>query len=188
MSRPSPAAGPDPNYGTLEYFQEELKAPTAWRRIAAAQSLANKAAENFKLRLAEDYAGTLGVSAAETTNDEAMVRDVEAQVDEYRQQCIAMAQKNFAEHTHTVAGENGKRVSPVLALFRLATLTDDLVDKSLDIALAENMLSVGDQLHSFKDGFLEGSFDINDPTARQYAIKAMIAEQDQTLFRSTVAT
>ena len=186
MSRPPLAS--DPNYGTLDYYQAELEAPTAWRRIAAAQNLAQKAGENFKLRLAEDYAGTLGVSATNTTDDEDMVRDVEAKVNEYRQQCITMAQKNFTQHTHTVAGENGARVSPVLALFRLATLTDELVDQSLDIALAKNPLSLGDQLHSFRDGFLEGSFDINDSTARNQAILAMIAEDDQTLFRSTVAT
>ena len=75
-------------YGTLEYYQQELGPETPWRQLDAARSLADKAVSNFRRVLMRDHKTPLGVNAADTEMDEAMIADVEAQCEELYQKIV----------------------------------------------------------------------------------------------------
>ena len=124
-------------YGTQEYFSQELKASTASRRVAAANTLARKAEENFCRQLKADYDGTLGIDASNTNDDQIMMAEVKAKCEALKSACIAAAGRNFSEVTHTTAGHQGQRVENGVALFRLATLND--TDPFLDIMVPKGI-------------------------------------------------
>lgn len=105
MSLPgNPAANNEANFGTLEYYQNELQSETSWRWLDAARNLADKAVANFERVLAHDYATTLGVNADDTRMDEAMVADVEAQCADLHAKIIRDCQTQRDSDVNRVRG------------------------------------------------------------------------------------
>lgn len=175
-------------FGTQEYYAAELRADTPWRRLAAARDLANKAADNFQRRLEADYDSTLGVNKADTTDDDDMIREVKNECERLRQDLITSLE--FPSKSTALEAEDhlGQSLSPLSALFAIATVED--TDLFLDIATPENPFSLSDQMHNLKDGVWDRySFDINDPDERARALQAIYTESrnNQTLFRSQIS-
>lgn len=174
-------------FGTLEYYQQELQSETSWRWLDAARNLADKAVANFERVLRQDYASTLGVSADDTEMDEAMIADVEAECAELHAKIVRDLQSERDSDVNRVRNTNGDYMSPVIALFKIATLGEQGTDRFLDISTLEGDLSFSSLAASTADGVYDKySFDIDDPTDRELAIRAIISEQDETLFESQV--
>jgi len=188
MSLPAnPAASNEADFGTLEYYQNELQSETSWRWLDAARNLADKAVANFERVLAHDYATTLGVDADDTGMDEAMIDDVEAECADLHAKIIRDCQTARNTDANRVKGLQGGYMSPVVGLFRIATLQS--VDGFLDIATLEGDLSLQSIVQSTADGaFDEHGFNIDKPEQRQLAIRAIMSEQDITLYENRVRT
>lgn len=78
-------------------------------------------------------------------------------------------------------------MSPVVGLFRIATLQS--VDGFLDIATLEGDLSLQSIVQSTADGaFDEHGFNIDDEAQRHLAIRAIMSEQNTTLYTNRVRT
>ncbi len=175
------------SFGTLEYYQAELGSETPWRRLAAARNLADKAASNFERTLKADYQKTLGVDAEETDLDETMVQEVKAQCEALHQKIVRDLQTERPNDVNRVKNLNGQYMSPVLGLFRLATLEN--TDGFLDIATLNGDFSFDSLVGSTADGvFDKYGFNIDSAQQRQQAIVAMISETDPTLYAGRVRT
>jgi hypothetical protein len=175
------------SYGSLDYYQEKFNSDTSWVWLEAARDLADKAIENFSRILKADYATTLGISAEDTEHDEIMIAEVEAECHELHDKIVRDLQTQRNTDVNRVRGLEGGYMSPVLALFKIATC--QTTDPFLDIATLEGDLSFKSLARSSVDGpFDKYSFNIDKPDDRQLAIRAIMSEQDSTLYASTVRT
>lgn len=190
MSLPNqPAPTNEADFGTLEYYQNELQSDTAWRWLDAARNLADKAVANFERALTHDYATTLGVNADETKMDEAMIKDVQTQCEELHAKIIRDCQTQRDSDVNRVRGLNGGYMSAVVGLFKIATLRPKAIDGFLDIATLEGDYSLDSLGHSTLDGaFDKHGFNIDDAAQRQLAIRAIMSEQNATLYHNRVRT
>lgn len=188
MSVPeNPAVHNEAAFGTLEYYQNELQSETTWRWLDAARNLADKAVNNFQRVLAHDYATTLGVNADDTEMDEAMIADVEAECADLHAKIIRDCQTERDTNANRVRGLQRGYLSPVVGLFKIATLRPEAVDGFLDTATTEGDYSFDSLAHSTLDGaFDKHGFNIDDAAQRQLAIRAIMSEQDTTLYGSRV--
>lgn len=170
---------PKARLNSLEDFNQRLNSETAWVWLDAARDLADKAVTNFTARLHEDYQTTLGVDADKTSDDEAMIEEVETQCEELHAKIVRDLQTSRDSDVNKTRGYTGGYMSPVLGLFRIATCKN--VDGFLDIASLENPLSFSSHAHNLKDGTWDKyGFDINKPADRKYAIAAIMSEGNST--------
>ncbi len=190
MSLPgNPAATNEADFGTLEYYQNELQSETSWRWLDAARNLADKAVANFERVLAHDYATTLGINADDTEMDEAMVKDVQAECEDLHAKIIRDCQTQRNSDVNRVRGLNGGYMSPVVGLFKIATLRPEAIDGFLDTATTEGDYSFDSLAQSSLDGaFDKHGFNIDDEAQRHLAIRAIMSEQDTTLYQNRVRT
>ncbi|NCP67577.1 hypothetical protein GW756_04885 [bacterium] len=173
-------------FGTLEYYQEALNSETTWRRLDAARSLADKAAENFERVLKEDYQTTLGVEADDQDYDEMMIAEVQAECESLYEKILRDLQTSEPNDANRAKGYTGGYMSPVIGLFKIATL--DSTDPFLDIAVMEEF-TLQDAAQSTTDGvFDKYGFDIDNALEREMAIRAIMSEADTTLYNSEVRT
>jgi len=187
MALPTQPAPSNESYGSLEYFQQELQSETTWRRLDAARNLADKAATNFERALTADYQSTLGVNAEDSEFDELMVQEVALECEALHAKILKDLQSSQDSEANEVKGYVGGYMSPVVALFQIATLEN--TDPFLDIATLEGDYSFSSLAQSTADGtFDKYHFNIDDSIDRQYALKAIMSESDSTLFHSQVRT
>lgn len=184
QSAPTPVPSQAP-FGTLEYYQNELNSETTWRRLDAARNLADKAAENFTRVLNQDYQTTLGVSAEDTEFDKIMIREAQAECEDLHAKILRDLQTQTPSDANRVKGYTGGYMSPVVGLFKIATLNN--IDGFLDIAVLRGDYSLGSLAQSTTDGaFDKYGFNIDDPIDREMALRAIISENDPTLFNTAV--
>lgn len=187
MSLPNTSAPSNESYGTLDYYQQELQSETTWRRLDAARNLANKACTNFEQALKADYQSTLGVDAKDSEFDEIMMAEVNAECEILHTKILKDLQSSKRSEAHEVKGYTGGYMSPVVALFKIATL--ESTDMFLDIATLDGDYSFGSLAKSTADGtFDKYSFNIDDPIDRKYALKAIMSDSDTTLYNQRVQT
>ncbi len=175
------------DYGTLDYFQQELNSETPWRRLEAARSLADKAANNFARVLEKDYQTTLGVEADDSQYDEEMIAEVKAECQVLHDKILRDLQASEPNDANHAKGYTGGYMSPVVGLFKIATLENS--DPFLDIATLEGDFSLQSLAKSNLDGpYDKYGFDINNAIDREMAIRAIMSESDITLYNDEVRT